>query len=212
MKQAWGVSVPETLEEVCSASRCALILYDMQVGIVSQLRDGERIAERCGELLEGARAAGMRIFFLRHLYLPHPAAGAAQLRRAMIWQHKEDPGETVPFITRGSSDYDIFPALAPRPGEVLVDKITMSAFEGTFLNIAMRDLQLQAFIIAGIALEVGIEPTVRHALDLNYIPVLAADACGARTAELKERSLGTLAETGEVMIADTDAVLQVMGR
>ena len=49
----------------------------------------------------------------------------------------------------------------------------------------MRDAHLEAFIIAGIALEVGIEPTVRHGADLNYVPVVVTDACGSKTADAK---------------------------
>jgi biuret amidohydrolase len=75
----------------------------------------------------------------------------------------------------------------------------------------MRDAQLSSFLIAGIALEVGIEPTIRHGLDLNYIPVLVQDACGSKTAEKKGRSLATLAEIGEVLATETPEVLAVMG-
>ena len=46
--------------------------------------------------------------------------------------------------------------------EAILDKITMSAFEGTPLSIALRDCGLIAFAIAGVAVEIGIEPTVRH--------------------------------------------------
>lgn len=58
------------------------------------------------------------------------------------------------------------------------DKIAMSAFEGTFLNIALRDCGINTFVIVGIATEIGIEPTVRHGADLSYIPVIVTDACG----------------------------------
>jgi nicotinamidase-related amidase len=95
---------------------------------------------------------------------------------------------------------------------VVIDKITMSAFEGTFLNIAMRDARLESFVVAGIALEIGIEPTVRQSLDLNYVPVVVTDACGSKTPELKERSLNTLMETGEVMTFTTSEVLSAMQR
>jgi biuret amidohydrolase len=91
------------------------------------------------------------------------------------------------------------PELEPHDGEVIIDKITMSAFEGTFLHLAMRDAGIDSFLIAGIALEIGIEPTVRHGPDLNYIPVVVSDACGSKTEELKDRSLATLNETGEVL-------------
>ena len=48
----------------------------------------------------------------------------------------------------------------------------MSAFEGTFLDVALRDLGVNSFAICGIATEIGIEPTVRHGADLGYIPVV----------------------------------------
>ncbi len=212
MKQAFGLSVPEKFEDVCTPSRAALIIYDMQAGIVPQIADGTDITRRCQQLLAAARKAGFRIFFTRHLFLPNKAAGVGQLRRAMAWQRKSDPAETTPFITQGSAAWEIVPELAPRESEVLIDKITMSALEGTFLNLALRDAHLEAFIIAGIALEVGIEPTVRHGADLNYAPVVVADACGSKTAQAKERSLATLAETGEVFAVSTADVLAAMRR
>jgi nicotinamidase-related amidase len=111
------------------------------------------------------------------------------------------------MMAQGSAGFQIVGELEPRDGEVLSDKIAMSAFESTFLNIALRDAHLDTFLIAGIALEVGIEPTVRHGLDLNFLPVVVSDACGSRSADLKERSLSTLEQTGEVVLATTDEVV-----
>jgi len=53
------------------------------------------------------------------------------------------------------------------PSEAIFDKLAMSAFEGTPLNFAMRDCGISAIAIAGIATEIGIEPTARHAADLG---------------------------------------------
>jgi nicotinamidase-related amidase len=210
MKQAFGLSIPEGLQEICTPERCAVVIYDMQVGIVRQIAGGSDIVMRCREILDAAREGGFRTFFMRHLFLPNRVAGVGQLRRAMIWQGKSEPAETKPFLTQGSAGWEIVPELQPRADEVVIDKITMSAFEGTFLNLAMRDAGLEAMMIAGIALEIGIEPTVRQALDLNYVPVLVTDACGSKTAELKARSLATLAETGEVLAATTPEVISAM--
>jgi nicotinamidase-related amidase len=210
MKEAFGISIPEGLQELCRPARCALVIYDMQVGIVPQIAEGGDVLKRCRQLLDAARAGGFRIFFTRHLFLPNRVAGVGQLRRAMIWQGKREPAETRPFITQGSAAFEIVPELKPEDGEVLIDKITMSAFEGTFLDLAMRDAGLQAMIIAGIALEIGIEPMVRHAMDLNYVPVLVTDACGSKNEELKARSLATLAETGEALTATTQEVISAI--
>jgi nicotinamidase-related amidase len=201
MKQAFGISIPQALSEICSPERCALVIYDMQAGIVPQIADGQRIVTGCQTLLDAARIAGMRVFFTRHFFLPSRSSGVGQLRRAMIWQHKTDPDQLGPMIAQGSPAWEIVSELDPRQDEVVIDKITMSAFESTFLNVALRDAHLDAFIIAGIALEVGIEPTVRHGADLNFIPVVATDACGSKTEEAYERSLATMKETGEVILS-----------
>jgi nicotinamidase-related amidase len=206
MKSAFGISIPENLAEIADPDRCGLIIYDMQVGIVPQVPDGRQVLENCVRLLASAREADMRVFYTRHTFLPNRAAGTGQLRRAMIWQRKDDPAQTSPMMLRESASWQIVPELAPHADDVVIDKITMSAFESTFLNLAFRDAQLKAFLIAGIATEVGIEPTVRHGLDLNLIPVIAADACGSRNQELKGRSISTLQETGEVVISTVDEI------
>jgi len=51
MKSAFGVSVPEGLSEICSSNRCALIIYDMQAGIVPQLTEGPQVVARVREAL-----------------------------------------------------------------------------------------------------------------------------------------------------------------
>ncbi len=210
MKEAFGLKVPQNLQDLTQRSRCALIVYDMQVAIVSQVSSGLEIKSRCVELLDAARNAGLRIFHTRHFFLPAAAAGVGQLRRAMVWQRKEEPRETKCLLPQGSPGFQIIRELEPREGEVVVDKITMSAFEGTFLNLAMRDAGIDTFLIAGIALEIGIEPTVRQGLDLNYIPVVVTDACGSKTEELKTRSLATLSETGEVFTATTSEIVRLL--
>lgn len=210
MTEAYGLSIPDQLSEVCTPPRCAVIIYDMQKGVVPQISAGPEIVVLCRKLLEAARAGGYRIFFTRHFFLPNAVAGVGQLRRAMVWQQKKRPEETTPFFLQGSPLWEIVPELAPREGKVIIDKVTMSAFEGTFLNLAMRDAQLDCFVIAGIALEVGIGPTVRHALDLNLCPVLVTDACGSKTTDAREQTIGTLKETGEVFASSSAEVLRAM--
>jgi nicotinamidase-related amidase len=211
MKEAFGICIPQGLSEICSPQRCALVIYDMQVGIVTQIPDGSRVVSGCRTLLEAARSVGMRVFFTRHFFFPNRYSGVGQLRRAMIWQRKTDPSQLGPMITQGSDAWQIVPELIPHEGEVVIDKITMSAFASTFLNLALRDAHLDSFIIAGIALEVGIEPTVRHGLDLNFIPVVASDACGGKTQEACARSLATMNETGEVITSPVSDIVSSLG-
>jgi biuret amidohydrolase len=76
------------------------------------------------------------------------------------------------------------------PEEAILDKITMSEFEGTPLALALRDCGILSVAVVGIATQVGIEPTGRHAADLCFSPVIIADACGAGDEAAARRSLG----------------------
>lgn len=109
MKSAFGIVVPENLAESVDPNRCGLIIYDMQVGIVPQVPDGPQVLANCVRLLASARQANMRVFYTRHMFLPNHAAGTGQLRRAMIWQRKDDPAQTSPLMLRESASWQIVP-------------------------------------------------------------------------------------------------------
>jgi len=212
MEHAFGLDIPQTLDEVCNPRRLALLVYDMQVGVVNQLPDGTEIIGRVAAVLQTARAAGIRTFFTRHMWLPKEVAGVAQLRTAMAWQRVERVSDLKPTLLRDSPEFQLVPELAPRPSEAVFDKITMSAFEGTPLDIALRDCGIVAFAIVGVALEIGIEPTVRHATDLGYIPVVVTDACGSRDHAAAARSLATLAFAGGSLQTDGATLASALGR
>ena len=212
MKQAFGVNIPQTLEDVCDRARLALLVYDMQVGIVGQLRGAEAVTARVARVLETARQSGVRVFFTRHMSLPRELMGAFQYRMAMAWQRVDDPARVEPWFLRDSPGFAIVPELTPRPSEAIFDKLAMSAFEGTPLAFALRDCGITAIAICGIATEVGIEPTVRHAADLGIIPVVIEDACGAGHAEAAQRSCEALHFAGDAIMTDTEAFCAALGK
>jgi nicotinamidase-related amidase len=86
----------------------------------------------------------------------------------------------------------------------------MSAFEGTWLDFALRDCGVNAFIAVGVATEVGIEPTARHGADLGYIPVVVTDACGTGDEEAAKRSIESLKFAGDALITDTEVICDVL--
>jgi biuret amidohydrolase len=95
---------------------------------------------------------------------------------------------------------------------MVFDKITMSAFTATPVDIALRDCGIDTFAIAGIAMEVGIEPTVRHSLDLGYLPIMVTDACGAGHPIAAERAYDTLAFAGGSLTTDTATLIERISR
>jgi biuret amidohydrolase len=206
MSRPFGLEIPQTLEDICHPSRIALIVYDMQVGIVKQIANGNEITAKVLQVLETARQARIRTFFTRHMSLPKELMGVSQLRTAMAWQRVKSPDEVKPWFLRDAPGFHLVPELSPLPREAIFDKITMSAFEGTPLNIALRDCGIQAFAIIGIAMEIGIEPTARHGADLGYIPVVVKDACGFGHRDAAERSIASLEFAGDALLTDVETI------
>ena len=203
MERTSRLDIPRTLGEACDPRRMALLIYDMQVGIVSQLPHGPEITAKVGEVLSAAREGDFPVFFSRHTSLPKELMGVSQLRQAMAWQRVDKVEDAVSPFPPEAPQTQIVAELSPLACEAVSDKIAMSAFEGTFLDTAMRDLGLSSFAICGIATEVGIEPTVRHGADLGYIPVVVEDACGAGDKAAGERSLESLKFAGDALFTDS---------
>jgi nicotinamidase-related amidase len=204
VERAYGLEIPENLEEACQPQRTALVVYDMQVGILRQLRNGAAVTAKVVQVLQAAREAGLRVFFMRHMSLPRELAGVFQLRMAKAWQKVASVAEVRPWFLRDNPGFQLVPEMAPLPSEAVLDKITMSAFEGTPLDIALRDCGITTVVIVGVATEIGIEPTVRHAADLGYIPVLVTDACGAGNEEAGQRALASLRFMGDALFTNVE--------
>lgn len=210
MQEFAGIRIPGSLDEVISRQNTALIIYDMQVGIVGQIKNGQAIMHNVSRLLAAARTAGMRTFFTRHLSLPKELMGAFQYRTAMAWQRVDSSEKVKPIFLRDSPAFQIIPELQPLAGEGVIDKITMSAFEATYLEIALRDCGIHSFIIAGIALEIGIDPTCRQGADLGFWPILVHDACGYGNEEAANHSLASLKHMGDTMISDVETICRLL--
>ena len=93
MKRAYGLDIPESVDEAVVFDHTALVVYDMQVGILRQLRHGGEILSKVAEVLAAARDVGLRTYFLRHTSLPKNLMGVFQMRQALAWQRKASMDE-----------------------------------------------------------------------------------------------------------------------
>jgi nicotinamidase-related amidase len=202
MERVEGLEIAQTLEEVCRPQHLALLVYDMQIGILRQIADGAAVTQRVREVLEAARASGVRTVFVRHVTMPRRLMGAAQLRMWKAWQRRASAAEVVSAFPPGADHVRIAPEVEPADDEAVLYKVTMSAFEGTPLDIVLRDCGVTAVAVVGVALEIGVEPTVRHAADLGYVPIVVTDACGAGDQAAGARSLESLRFAGDAVFTD----------
>src|SRR5260370_33995714 len=156
--------------------------------------------------MQGAGQGGIGVFLTRHMSLPRELMGVSQLRMAMAWQRVKSVDEVKPWFLRDSTGFPLIPEMSPLPSEAVFDKIMMSAFEGTPLDIALRDCGMDAFAIVGVAAEIGLETTVRHGADLGYVPVLITDACGAGHQDAAARSIASLEFAGDAVVTNVEAI------
>src|SRR5713101_356155 len=210
MRRRFGQDIPETVEDACDPATMALVVYDMQVGVVRQLPDGAETVERVSQVLTAARSGGYPVFYTRHMSLPSGLMGTAQIRTAMAWQHVDDPEKVESWFLRDTPGFQIVPDLSPRDDEAVFDKLAMSAFAGTPLEMALRDLGIRAFAIVGVALEIGIAPTVWHGVDLGLIPVVVTDACGGRDRPAMQRALDSIGFSGDAMLTDIATITPLL--
>jgi len=210
MDQLNGLDVPQSLSDVCRPGRLALVVYDMQVGILEQVANRETVIGNVRTVLLAARDAGVRTYFTRHVTLPVELMGVAQLRMWRTWQGVDRLEDVRSPFLPDAPQTQIVDDLRPNATEAVLDKLTLSAFAGTPLELALRGAGVEAMAIVGVATEIGIEPTVRHAGDLGFIPVVVTDACAAGNAEAGARTMQSLEFLGDAILTDVSGFCEAL--
>ena len=108
--------------------------------------------------------------------------------------------------TRGHKEHEILDVLAPRPGEPVLNKTTMSAFHSTGLDRLLRAWGVEQLLFTGISTNSCVEGTARDAADRGFRCLLVEDGCGAASQPLHDatcanfaRLLGRVAPSADVL-------------
>jgi nicotinamidase-related amidase len=108
--------------------------------------------------------------------------------------------------TRGNHEHEILDALAPRPGEPVLNKTTMSAFHSTGFERLLRAWGVEQLLFTGISTNSCVEGTARDAVDRGFRGLLVEDGCGAASQSLHDatcanfaRLLGRVASSAQVL-------------
>ncbi len=127
----------------------ALLVVDVQVGVVEEAHDRDAVVGRIAGLVERARAEQVPV----------------------VWvQHADDE------LARGSDAWQVVPELVPEPTEPRVDKAYGDAFEDTCLETVLADLGIGRLVVAGAETDACIRSTLHGALVRGYDVTLVADA------------------------------------
>jgi nicotinamidase-related amidase len=163
--------------------------------------------DRCGDLVDHARAAGVPIYWVELATEPDTPW------RASMWLRTGDLdaplGADEPCVagTPGAQWYGV----EPRPDEVRIRKRGYSGFLGTDLAARLQSDSIQWVTVAGLTTECCVAATATDALQLGWPVVLAEDATAAYEARLHGAAIEQLA-LNVAVISSVDAVAALWQR
>lgn len=127
----------------------ALLVVDVQQGVVAQAHDRDGVIDRIGGLVARARSAGAPV----------------------VWVQHSDEG-----LERGSGPWQLVDELAQLPSESVVHKQYGDSFEGTDLEDVLAAAGASALVVAGAQTDACVRSTIHGAFTRGYDVTLVADA------------------------------------
>jgi nicotinamidase-related amidase len=130
----------------------ALVIIDMQVGLFEEAGQPEEQLANIQSLLAHAREAGTPVIYV---------------------QHNGPEGDS---LVKGLPTWEIHPNIAPREGELVVQKRASDSFYETTLNEALQQKHITHLVVTGGQTEFCVDTTIRRATTLGYNVALVSDA------------------------------------
>jgi gluconolactonase len=195
-------------------SRCAMILQDLQNDVIM---DGgafassgapcharqQNVVENVRRLADAARARGVLVIHV--WFIVDPGAPGMTLN-APLFEGVVDNNALV----RGSWGAAPASGLEPRPGDFIVEKMRMSAWEGTRLETILRAGGRDVIINTGAWTNMSVEHTARTGADKGYFVVLPEDCCSTMNADWHNAAINYALQNVAV-VTKADAVIAALG-
>jgi nicotinamidase-related amidase len=184
--------IPLRLEDFLNPERVALVMWDMQNGLAGRCPDIDNVRRNATKLLDAAERTGIPVIWSRHILPPLELTAGPFVLFLMKKQKVDHPSKLQLTMQRGMEDTEFVPGLAPKPHHIVLEKSQPSLFIDTPLDLRLKTLGVDTLVIGGVATDIGVEFTCRHAAALGYYSVVAEDASGSYSREAHERSLAFL--------------------
>jgi nicotinamidase-related amidase len=105
--------------------------------------------------------------------------------------------------------------VAPREGELVINKLTKGAFNSSNLDVFLRNFAVRHVVVVGVATNACVALTAQDAADRGYGVIIVDDACASNSQVLHEATLanfyhlyGRVQETSEVIDELQDALAE----
>jgi len=191
-------------------SHTALVVIDMQRDFVeaggfgetlgNDVRRLQAIIPTTQKLLAICRGAGITVVHTRESHRPDLSdCPPAKRLRGSPKLRIGDAGAMGRILVRGEPGNDIVPALAPAPGEIVIDKPGKGAFYATDLGEILRLKNITHLLFAGVTTEVCVQTTMREANDRGYDCLLIEDATESYFPQFKQAALDMIRAQGAIV-------------
>ena len=190
--------------------RTALVVIDMQRDFIEPGGFGEAlgndvsrlaaIVPTVGRLLALFRAQGWPIIHTREAHLPDLSdCPPAKIARGNAALRIGQAGPMGRLLIVGEPGNAILPALAPEPGEMVIDKPGKGMFWATGLHERLSQAGITHLVFAGVTTEVCVQSSMREANDRGYECLLISDATESYFPEFKAATLAMIAAQGGIV-------------
>ena len=196
------------------SSRCALIIQDMQNDVVMEggafaasgspahCRQQNAITN-AARLAQAARSRGIPVI---HVWFIVEAGAPGVTMNAPLFEGLAD----AKALVRGGWGSAPVPGLEAQPGDHIVEKQRMSAWEGTRLETVLKALGRDVVIVTGAWTNMSIEHTSRTGADKGYFMVVPEDCCSTMNADWHNASIN-FAMQNVAVVTSADAVIKGLG-
>jgi nicotinamidase-related amidase len=170
---------------------------------------------RLASLLHTFRRAGFPIYHTREGHnADMSTVSSRELHRSAINGARiGDEGPMGRFLIRGEKGHGIIDELAPREGEVVIDKPGRGAFTSTELDASLRARGIGNLVVCGVTADACVSSTVREASDRGYDVCVLEDGVESVSEELKRWSLESMRVEGGLfgVTCDCTSIGEVVG-
>jgi len=175
------------------AGRCAMLIQDLQNDVMvdggvwadsgsPQHAKEQNVVENVADLAAACRARGVSVIHV--WYIVEPGAPGLKLNAPLFQGVKGSNG-----VVRGTWGAAPAEGLEPQEGDFIVEKMRMSAWQGTRLENLLQGLGRDTVIVTGAWTNMSIEHTARTGADMGYYMVVPEDGCSTINADWHNASI-----------------------